>query len=47
MCKLKMDKKKKEVEEQFEQAKKLGAELDTLRRAKVFACFASFAYILT
>jgi hypothetical protein len=34
-----VEKKKQEVEEQLEQAKKLGVELDTLRRVKVFACF--------
>jgi hypothetical protein len=41
-----VEKKKKEVEEQFEQAKKLGVELDSLRRVKVYACFLFFVPIL-
>ena len=42
-----VEKKKQEVEEQFEQAKKLGVELDTLRRVKVYSCFATISDVVT
>jgi hypothetical protein len=43
-----VEKKKQEVEEQLQQAKKLAVEFDTLRRAKVYACsFVLFVDVVT